>query len=322
MTKVLTVINIILAAILAYILVYPQIQANKIIEAQALYVKDLSALPLFVAEDMGFFDSTRVRCQLEEVEKPGSDVDEVMKTASQMSFGLDWGTFLFKAAVRPEAYRVVMSTSSTISEPYTALFVRKRSRIRKFKQFAGKKIGYPRDTRALEFLKMLLKKDGVDVEKCNFIAIADFEMDSALVKKLVDVLLAFEPYRSLLMKDPNVRLFADAYFERNLFTPFPLGLAYTTITNISVHKKAVQRLVKATDMAVEWIRKNPDKAIEIARKRFELPDSLIFNLPTYQKHEELDFVQFNRFVTKAKEAEIILFEIDANKFLLRPEEIK
>ncbi len=323
MTRILTVINVILAAILVYILVYPQIQASKVVEAQVLYVNDLGALPLFVAEEMGFFDSTRVKCTLAEVEKPGKDLDEVMKTAYQASYGLDWGTFLFKAAVKPDAYRVFMSTSSTISEPYTALFVSKRSRIRRFSQLTGKKIGYPRDTKTLELLKMLLKKEGVNVEKCNFIAVASFEMDSVLQKKVVDVLLAVEPYRSMLLKDPSVKLFADAYFERNLFTPFPLSLSYTTVTNLTMKKKAVQRLIQATDMAVEWIRKNPEKALEIARKRLNIADTtLVFNLPSYQKHNELDLVQFSRFSQAAKEAEIILFEVNTEKFIPRPEEIK
>ncbi len=331
MRKILPLINIVLAAILVYILIYPQIQARKIVQVTLKYEQNLSALPLFVAQEMGYFDSLRVKATIEEVAKPGSEVDEVTKSAVQAAFGLSGDEYFFKTGPRPSAYRLIYTCSSSEGLPQTALFVkrppkrrrrRRRTRIKGIKDLVGKRIGFLRGTHYDEILKYIVRKEELDPEKFHFTPLSGFEMDSALQKDLVDALVAVEPYRTILLNKPEeVKLVEDGFFEKHAITPFLLGVGFTSRVNIQLKRNATQRIIKAISMALKYIRTHPDSAVIIANNHLETPTDLVFPLPNYQGYNEIEIPGLIRWASFMKDANILLFDVDVEAYLLRHEEM-
>ncbi len=325
LNKILTVVNIILAAILIYILVQPKIQASKTVEAKIYYRNDISAAPLFIAEANGYFDSLRVQVSVEEIGKAGEDVENVLKGIGQLASGTDWGYFLFKAKVRPGAYRLVSNVTSTISVPYTALLAPPKSRIKKLSDLVGKKLGYLRDTKDEYLIRYALRSQGINDSMVSMVPLMRSEMknvfnpDSSLVA--VDAVLAVEPFRSILIKQ-GARIVEDGFLEKHTVTPFPVGVTYTAVTNLELRKNATQRVVKAIGMAIDFMRKDPDSATAIIRSRLDVPQEVDLSLPTYEKYNEIDPDQINRYVEILKKANVLFVDIVADSMILSPEEIK
>ncbi len=322
MNKILTVINLILIGLLVYILIYPQMQARKTVEATVVYQLDVGALPLFVAEKYGFFDSTNVKVETKEALFGIEGIEDVAKGKAQVLVGINWLNALFKMAARPEAYRVLYSASYGADHPYTALLTLRKKRIRKLKQLQLKKVGFLRGSRMDFFLKTFLKKEGVDPDKISFVGLLPSEMDSALEKNLVDALLAPEPYRSLLLDRKGIRILEDGFLLKRIVSPLPISLGVTSIVNLNLNKAKVQRVYQALEMALRFIRDYPDSAAQIFRQRFELPDSAVVNLPRFSTYQELEPARLQKVVEACKEAQILLVDIDPSQLILQPSEIK
>ncbi len=325
LNKILTVVNIILAGILIYILLQPKIQASKIVEAKIYYRNDVSAAPLFIAEANGYFDSLKVKVSVEEVGKVGEDVENVLKGLGQLASGTDWGVFLFKAKVRPSAYRIVTNATSTISVPYTALLAPPKSRIRSLKDLIGKKVGFLRGTKDEELVRYILRSSGINDSMVNFTPLMASEMrnifnpESAMVA--VDAVVAVEPYRSMLIKS-GARIVEDGFIEKHTVTPFPVGLSYTSITNLELQKNATRRVIQAMNMAIDFLRKHPDSATVIVKNRLNVPEDINLMLPTFEKYSEVDAAQVDRYVEVLKNANVLFVDVPVDSMILSAEEIK
>jgi ABC-type nitrate/sulfonate/bicarbonate transport system substrate-binding protein len=321
MTKILGVVNIILAAILVYILVYPQIQAGKQLEAQVMYMDGIGALPLYVAEDKGFFDTLRITVTADKILKRGEMEENVGRGVGEMAINSLWPTFLFKAAGRPEAYRLMYSVSSSLSDPYAAILT-KSSRIKKLSHLAGKRIGILQESRDDDLMRFVLTAEGVTTEDISFLTFGVSEIEGALLNDMVDVLVAVEPFRSRLLANEDVRLVEDAVFENRLLTPYPFSCTVTSIANLELKKKEIQRLHGALDMAVDYIRNNPDSAAAVVRTRFGYEDTLAIGIPDFRKYDELNEALLVSLSQKLVEAEVLISETPVAETMLLPAEIR
>lgn len=330
MRKILPIINIILALILIYILIYPQLKTKKVVSVNILYEQNIASLPLFVAQDLGYFDTLRVKIDtLREVEKPGKEVDAVTTSAAQAAMGLSGDGFIFKTGPRPDAYRLIYLCSSTEGAPATALFVkrppkrkRRKKRIKGIKDLVGKRIGYLRGTHYEDILKYIVKEEELDPNKFHFTPLSSFEMDSAIQKDLVDALVAIEPYRTMLLnQSEEVQLLEDGFFENHAVSPFLLGVGFTSNVNVQLKRNATQRILKAMSMAIKFIRTHPDSALAIADRHLEMPEDFTFALPNYSDYKEINIPGLIRWASFLKDADVLLFDVDVEQYIFKPEEM-
>ncbi len=322
MTRILTLINLILLGVLVYILVYPQMKARQVVEATVVYQDTPGALPLFVAEQLGLFDSLKVKVTSEEALIGPETVDDIGKGRYQMLYGIDWANALFRIAVRPEAYRVAYSVAYSQSNPYASLVTLRKSKIRSLKDLLLKRIGYPKGTRYNLILKHYLKQEGLDPEKVSFIGLLPSEMTTALDRNLADALLVVEPYRSLVVHREDVRVLEDAVFSRRIVSPLPVFVGLTSIVNLNLSKAQVQRVYQATEQAIRFIREYPDSAAQILRHHFNLPADAPVNLPQFETYQELDPTRIRAIIAHLKETEVLLVDLNPNDFLMTPSDLK
>ncbi len=322
MTRILTLINLILLGILVYILVYPQIKARQEVEATVVYQQTPGALPLFVAEKLGLFDSVKVKVTAEEALLGPEVVDDVGKGKYQMLYGVDWANALFRMSARPEAYRVAFSANYSQSNPYASLVTLRKSRIRTLKDLLLKRIGYPKGTRYNMVLKHYLKQEGLDPDKVSFIGLLPSEMTTALDRNYADALLVVEPYRSIVVRREDVRVLEDAVFTRRVVSPLPVFVGLTSIVNLNLTKAQVQRVYQATEQAIRYIRQFPDSAAQILRERFNLPEDAPVNLPQFETYQEIDPTRLEAVIAHLKEAEVLFVDIDPNDFMMSPSDLK
>lgn len=324
---ILTLVNIILAAVLIGILIYPRIQAGKVVQTKVVYEPNLYAAPLFVAMEKGYFDELHVQVEAEKTDRAGDEIDEVVKGKATVGFGAPWNTFFFKVSSRPSAYRVVASAQSTVTTPQTALVTlkrppRPRRPIRKLSQLLGRRVGFLMGSKDHFLLRYILKKEGVDPELVNFVALSLSDMATALDDGVVDALLVVEPFRSLYLSRKDIRVLQDGFVEKNFFTPYPIGVTYTSVVALDLKGNEARRVIHAVERALEFIRAFPESTKMILRKYLELPDTLDFNLPDFTGYRDIDLTTLERLYQSLRETEVLLRDFDYKDLLLQPHEVK
>ncbi len=296
---ILSAVNTLLGLILLYILIAPQIRERRRVEGVVLYARSLGALPVWVAQEKGFFDSTGVQVTLDVSVRRAEEVDAVANGNAQFGAGTIWFSFVPATLRRPQAYRFFAFSESTQDRPITALFVRAdrrgRPRFRSLKALEGKRIGYWNLTKDGDVLRNILEREGLDVRSFIFLPYSLKDMVRAMREGRVDAVVAYEPVRSLLMNTPGVALLEDGFMEKRVGSPFFVDLIYTSQINLTLSDKrrATVRIGQAIQKAIQYIRSHPAEARTIAWKYLFEEDTTLtppdsFALPVFVSLEEIN----------------------------------
>jgi ABC-type nitrate/sulfonate/bicarbonate transport system substrate-binding protein len=325
MRKVWIILDIVLFAVLVFVLSYPQIQAAKVKEITIVQYKSINALPLYVAMENGYFDSLKLKVTLQETDKLGEEVEKVGRGAFGAGAGTPWDLFALKASASPDLFRIVYNAKSSIDNPQSALVAPKNKPVRTFRDLARKgiKIGYLKDSRQMDMLRYMLSAENIKEDNYSLVALTPAEMKDTMALRFVDALLVTEPLRTYLIRNKLVNIVEDGVLERRIMSPFLCGLGYTSKVNVQLNKEGVRRLAEALNMAIDFIRKEPQKTQEIVRKYMELQDTFSVNIPVFEKYTELtDVSEIDRTVKKYMEMQVIFREVNFSNSILRKEEIQ
>ncbi len=325
MKFLLIIVNLILAAVLVLIIEYPVIKSRKIVDGTVTYTPTLTALPLFVAKEEGFFDSTKVNVKMVEAGINGNEVDDVKNGTYIAAFGTDWSNFVYKGAIKPDAFKIMYSTFSSIDMPYTALYGNPRIAYKGIKDLKGKRIGYSSLTKDNKWVRYIyLQYGGKNKNDLTLLSLGVNEMDSAIIKKNVDFIVAREPEKSILGLDKrHNKLDENAFLEQYVQAPFPVGVGYTSIACLQFFPEPTKRISRAILMAVKYMRNHPDVASNIAHKYLNIDSTVTnFNVPSFKIMDEIDPSEITKTTDMMLKSEITLKEADFSRSILKPQEIK
>lgn len=332
MRVLLGIIDILLAAILVFIIEYPVLKAKKEVEGKVLYVRDISALPLFVAQEKGYFDSLKVKVNLVEAGINGDEVDQVKNGTAQAAFGTDMAMFVYKGAIKPDAFKIIYVTEASIDNPQTKLITLRTTTYRNLKSLEGKRIGYYSRTKDNRWIRYIVKNAEGDPEKVKTLPQSQAEVITGLTDKNVDYLLARTPEAQILEASRKLKVVEDGVLENYVSAPFIMNIGYTSVANMQFYQEPTKRIMKAIIKAIDFIRNNPDEALKIANKYFEIdsiivkvglkPEDVNISLPEFRKSFELDPSEIQKATDRMMDAEILLKEADFSGDLLKQQELK
>jgi ABC-type nitrate/sulfonate/bicarbonate transport system substrate-binding protein len=325
-TWILFVVNLILMGILIAMLWLPTRVKKGPEEARAYFVRDISALPYWVAQEKGFFDSVGVKLKADEVIRVGDEIAMIRRGTVVLGIGFPWDALIGKADTGLANFRVIYSVFGTPERPATALVAARGSGIASLSNLKGKRIGYWQDTRAYLEVPPILVALGVDTAGTRMMALSASEMPTAFADNRCDAMLVYEPLRSLFLSDTeNIIVVEDGFLEKHLAPNgrLPVSVIFTAIPNLKLRHESTVRLIKALNMAVDYIKANPEEAKKIASSNLNLPEGAEFTLPEFRRYDEEDYGTIESYVKKLSEMSVILFEPTNLKDLyLRTADIK
>ena len=329
--KILYGVNTLLALVLLYILLAPQIRERGKVEGKILYARSLGALPVWVAQEKGYFDSTGVQVTVDVSVRRAEEVDAVANGNAQFGAGTIWLSFVPATLRRPLAYRFFAFTESSMDRPLTALMVatnrRGRPRYRSLRALQGKRIGYWRLTKDGDLLRTILEKEGLEVRSFIFLPFSLKDLARAFEEGKVDAAVVYEPVRSYLLATGKAAILEDGFLEKRVGSPFFVDLLYTSQLNLTLGEKrrATVRIGQALQKAIQYIRLHPDEARQIAWKYlFEGDTTLVppdsFPLPAFVTLEEISPAQLRASVEQMKAMDLIFVDYPVDS-LFPPAEI-
>lgn len=242
---------------------------EKITIAQWGQEKYLIYLPVYLAEEKGFFDSVGIEIN---IKFSGND-DQVFATVlkGEAQFGVGDPVFTAISRERGAKGKVVAS----IVDGVAIWGVTKRKDIKyieKPEDLAGLRVGtFPEPSTNYTLMKQTILKGG-DKLKNTRIVQAPIGSQIALIEKgLADIAMELEPAASIA----ESKGYRVVYSSPRFYGPFSFTGLTTTEEYINSKHDVVQRVVRALEMAVRFAHTNQSGTIEIARKIFPSLDSIV-----------------------------------------------
>lgn len=325
-TRILIVVNLILIGILIVILWLPSRVMKGPEEARVYFVRDISSLPYWVAQEKGFFDSVEVKIKAEEVVRIGDEIAMIRRGTVVLGIGFPWDALIGKADTGLGNFRVAYSVFGTSEKPSSALVAVKGKGVKELKDLIGKRIGYWQDTRGALEIPPIMLAAGVDTAGMKMIPLSTSEIPTAFADNRCDAMVVFEPFRTQYLADTSgFTILEDGFLEKRLAPEgrLPVSVIFSSVPNLRLRRESTVRVVRAMDMAVDYINANPDEARRIARDNLDISEGSDLTLPEFRKYDQEDHVVIESYIKKLNELSVVLFEPPNLKNLyLRTSDIK
>jgi NitT/TauT family transport system substrate-binding protein len=238
------------------------------------YIPLTANLPLFVALDQGYFEANGVKVEAIEATSPNDIMTGIasgkVDFASVMAYPL-----IFPAAIRfPDAFKLYSSTEETGTEYTSNIIAKKDSPIARIEDLRGKKVGVYTGIVQINFLKAILAGAGISEKDVQIVEISPRLQIQGLVSGQYDALSTTEPTANIARIQGLAKVVAANPRVKYILNPFPSTAATISTRLLKEDPAAAQAVVRALDMAVDFIRTDPEAAKKSLLKYAPVPTDI------------------------------------------------
>ncbi len=254
---------------------------------------DLHQLACWVALEKGLFRAEGVDVEVAGIFKAGPE--EMSAFASK---SIDVGYVGQAPATTAVANKTAdVRVIAQVNKEGSAIVIKKDSKIKHFSQLSGRSIAIPGHSTVQDFLlRKALNKYGIKVNKVKYIVLKPPEMIGALKSDQIDAFIAWEPYPAKAVTMGIGRILMTS---NNIWKGHPCCVLAVDTEYMSKNIEKIKRIVKAHIQATDFIKNNPNEAVQIAVKytgmdeetiRYSMKTILYDYIPVVEG--EIEYVQF------------------------------
>jgi ABC-type nitrate/sulfonate/bicarbonate transport system substrate-binding protein len=253
------------------------------------YLSNTGSLPLFIAEEKGFFAEEGIHEEATPIATSNQLVDALV--AGNLDAYPESSAYpaLAVELQSPGRLKIFSASAITKQRPFDSILVKDGSAIRALSDLAGKRIGVFPGSTATSFLKKCLKDSHIDFSGIVFVPIPPQTQLGALLEGSIDALHAYEPTTAIALAHGGVRkVFGSVYAE--LLDPNLQGVGAVSAKFVRDQPDAARRVIRALEKAMAFMRQNEAETRQIIAKRLKLEDRVAQTivLLDVQPHAELD----------------------------------
>lgn len=282
------------------------------------YLNITASLPLFVAEEKGFFDDEGITIKSLQTASSNQLVDGIVAGNLDAFVEASAVPVLAVELQSPGRLKVFSVSSITKEAPFDALLVKEDSPLKNLSDLAGKKIGMFPGTTATNLLKQFLADEGVDISATTFIPIPPQNHLAALLEGSVDVVHAYEPTIAIAISRGGIRrLYPSVYAE--MLDHNPQGVAVVSTEFVNTQPDTAKKVIHALERAMVFMRENEAESREIMARRMNLDKAVadqsvfLYMLP----HDEIDPSILQEYADMLVQLGELAERLDVNDILYR-----
>lgn len=260
------------------------------------YLNITASLPMFIAEEKGFFAEDGVQVETYPTASSNQLVDGIVAGNLDVFVEASAVPVLAVELQSPGRLKVFSVSSITRQAPFDALLVREDSPFTNLQDLAGKKIGVFPGSTATNLLRKFLADRGVNVSSITFVPTPPQNHLTALLEGSVDAVHAYEPTIAIALSRGGVRqLFGSAYAE--MLDRNPQGVAVVSAVFLAADPETARKVIRALERAMVFMRENDAEARQILASRMNLQPEVanrsvfLYMLP----HLEVDASIFQKY---------------------------
>jgi NitT/TauT family transport system substrate-binding protein len=277
-------------------------------------------LPLFVAQDQGFFQKRGVSVELVRFATSPAIGTALVTNDVQFGASIAYSVVLSTESRDPGILKVFVVDSETPENYLSSFVVLPTSGIKTIQDLKGKRVAsFPGPT-AVTFGKMVLEKAGLDPAR----DLQFFELDSALhldalTSHSVDALFTYEPIATQAVLERGAVKLLPGAVESQIINPWQAGVWAVSEKFATSRSTDARSVMLAIYDAIDFYRSHPETAKAALEKYTSIRSNVALATPNipFAKLGEIDLRAFQKHADILQQRGIISKHIDA-KALLAP----
>ena len=275
------------------------VEANELTELRVGYLPIAVGLPLFVAEEEGYFKEQGFSTSMNRFATSNAVANAA--TANQIDvFIAATNVILDVGFVSSKKHKLIYTNPYSKKENHIAdyLIVKDTNSIKSIPELKGKRIGIFPGSVARVFTELILKKYNLNKGDYTLVPLAPKDWIPAMKSGQIDALSAVEPLASMIIKD-GIGFNINSGFLAELMPDVPLSAQWISEDFIKENgKESAEKVIKAMNKSIEFIQNNPEKAKLYLKKYANLRDDIapIMELNPWKNHSEMNLKDLETFV--------------------------
>ena len=283
------------------------------------YIPLALSLPVFVAEENGYFGSEGVKYGLVEMESTDSILKALVNNEIDAAFEVSLAPVLAFEEKNPNSIKIFSVSSLTTDKPFDSILVKPNSDIRSLKGLEGKKLGiFPGETgRVLTVLfKNFLKYKNVDSDKITFVKLLPDGQLESLNSGSVDAVLTFEPTVTQIIEELGARRLYGSFLANQL-NYNPQGAAIFTTEFLKDNPEYAKKIMNVFDEAVNYRRLNEAGTRKILAGALDIDTNVADNMVLFEmvKNSEVNKEAVQAYIILLYKTDLLGKKLDAYKLV-------
>lgn len=277
-------------------------------------------LPLFVAEQEGFFAKRGVKVELVRFAQ-SPDIATALNTGDvKVGASVAYSVVLSNEVRDPGKLRIVIVDSEDETNYLSSFVALPSSGIKALADLRGKKVGSFPGPQAMTFSRLVLEKAGLTPGKdLQLIELQSASHISALQSQTVDALFTYEPISTQAVLELGAVKFLPAAVESMIISPWQAGVWVVSTQFQQEHPQETQAIVLALYDAIDFMRRDPSAAKNALTEYTSINPAVADATPNipFAKLGEIDMAALQRHADILRQAGVISMTVIA-KDLLAP----
>ena len=293
MRKYLIIGGLIIGIILISLLIIPKENNDEI---RIGYKEHIGYLPLFVAYDEGYFEDENLNVKPIKFESTDLMIKSLIKGDLDVLIGVNTLTIFAVEQTSPNKLKIFTGQTYTTQEYADEILVSKDSNIRSISDLKNKKIGLMPGSGMRNFMEVILKNNNIQSNEVVMIEMEPKILLQALASNDIDAVLTLEPLGTMAIEKNIGKPLEEAPFAKYIINPFPIAAGVLSSDFTKRNPEKTEKMVIATNRAIDFIRENPQEAKKIASvwTNTDLNTTLKLKLNKFEKLEEIDKNQMQK----------------------------
>ncbi len=316
MTKVLTLIIIILSAVLVATILYPQLQENRPLPLKFACDSSVASLPFLMAVEDTLFTKNRIIPELVYYSDPEQALADLFANKTDVGV-FPWSTVLKHLSTRGETLKVFLAVEFRPALPVDALARTKKIKMKSLLDLKGKRIGYPPVLR--DYISYLLGAAGLKTTDVKLSEGSLTTLTSKLNSGEIDVAWLIEP--AVCQLNLATLDTVSSITTRYITSPFPaFAIGFSPEFLKKTTRAQRTRLKIALDMAIDRIDADQERTkLTMGKYLPYCKDVCGFcRLPQYQRLNEINRPGVQILTTRLLASGVITDTIDTKTIFIEP----
>lgn len=260
------------------------------------YLNITASLPLFIAEENGYFAEEGLQVKTHQVASSNQLVDGIVAGNLDAFIEASAVPVLAVELQSPGRLKVFSVSAITKEAPFDALLVKEDASLKSLQDLAGKKIGVFPGSTATNLLRKFLTDRSIDASNITFLPMPPQNHITALLEGSIDAVHAYEPTTAIALTRGGVRqLYGSVYAE--MLDRNPQGVAAISTRFLQEHPATAAGVIRVLERAMVFMREREAQARQILSRRMKLEMDVanrsifLYMLP----HEEIDGSIFQKY---------------------------
>lgn len=319
------IVGIIVVLVLAIILVVTQTKKEPE-KVKIGYIPFNADLPFFVAVEKGYFKEQGVEVDALRFGDSSQALNAMLARQVDMVAGLTFSIFFAAEQEAPARFRLLVPFAEVESKVMSYLLIDKDSKITSLAQLKGKRVGTYTGATQLLYLKLFLKKIGIDPDKdITILQVASDLQIQALAAKQFDALFTVEPYGTIALEKGAGRVLLENPRYHYIIAPFWSGAAGVDTDFFQKNSTTVKKIYRALAKAVDFITNNETEAKRILTKFTPMDESVALKSGLYRWYkieDSIDFVSIQKIADFMYDYKLLNKKVDARALFFSIEDLK